>query len=114
MQHSQWTGNGKAIALHGARIANHPAALPVVAPCKNGERLILRAFGLPEQSPDHKDPKKDQYRATRSAMIIFGVTRILYRRRGEQLSKAVDPLWYCHPGVAGVYLASLLAQLPTE
>ena len=47
MQYSQWTGNGKAIALHGARIAYHPAALPVVAPCKNGERLILRAFGLP-------------------------------------------------------------------
>ena len=47
MQHSQWTGNSKAIALHGARIAYHPAALPVVAPCKNGERLLLRAFGLP-------------------------------------------------------------------
>ena len=47
MQHSQWTGNGKAIALHGARIAYHPAAFPVVAPCKNGEWLLLRAFGLP-------------------------------------------------------------------
>ena len=47
MQYSQWTRNGKAIALHGARIAYHPAALPVVAPCKNGEWLILRAFGLP-------------------------------------------------------------------
>ncbi len=47
MQHSQWIGNGKAIALHGARIEFHPAALPVLAPCKNGERLFLRAFCLP-------------------------------------------------------------------